>query len=217
MNIVTNDLEQKSLTILEQADHMTIVGTDTYKQAATLLLVIKDVLKELSDTFDPIVAKTHAAWKETLAQRKRHEEPLLRAESVLKPRIAAYIEAEDQKAKAEQKKAQEAATLQEAMDAEARGDQPAAEAALNGQGVVAVNVASAAPKVAGIAPRENWSAEITDKLLLIKAVANGIAPLELLDVNQSVANQMARTLKNTLAYPGLKPVCVKTIAAGSRL
>ena len=213
----TQELEQRALAIPDQAQAIMITDVDTYRLATDLLLSVKELLREVDNTFKPIIDKQYQAHREAIAQRKRHEDPLLRAEAILKPRIAVYLEAEKQKALAEQKKAQEAATIQEGVDAEARGDMAGADAAMNGRGVVAVTVPSAAPKVAGIAPRDIWSAEVTDKLLLIKAVAEGKAPADLVDVNQSVANQMARALKTSLCYPGLKPICVKTVAAGARL
>ena len=68
-------------------------------------------------------------------------------------------------------------------------------------------------KVAGISTRENWSCAVTDKLALIKAVAAGTAPVELLDVNLVTANKLVKALKSGFQYPGLKAVCEKSMAA----
>jgi len=214
---ITQDLEQKGLSVVEQAYPLLITNTTSYEAATSLLLSVKELLKEVANTFNPIIDKQYAAHREALAQKKRHEDPLLRAEAILKPRIAQYLHEQEQQRLAIERKAKEDAQLQEAVDAEARGDQAGADAAINGQGIVNVSVPSSTPKVAGISTRELWSVEVTDKVALIKAVAAGLAPVNILDVNQTVANQMARALKTSLKYPGLKAVCTKTVAAGSRL
>jgi DNA repair exonuclease SbcCD ATPase subunit len=68
-------------------------------------------------------------------------------------------------------------------------------------------------KVAGISTREVWSAEVTDKMKLIRAVAAGEAPAELLDINMSTLNRLAKALKGGLSYPGIRAVSEKNMAA----
>lgn len=213
----TQELEQKALAIPDQAMALEITDAGSYQVAAELLLTVKALLKEVDATFNPIIEKQYQAHREALAQKKRHQDPLLKAEQILKPRLAKFLHDEEQKRLQAERAMQEAATLQEAVDAEARGDTTSADAAMNGQGVASVTAPPTVQKVAGIASREIWRAEIGDKMALIKAVATGQAPSDLLDVNQSVANQMARALKTGMQYPGLKAVCEKTVAAGARL
>lgn len=71
----------------------------------------------------------------------------------------------------------------------------------------------ASPKVAGVSTREVWSAEVTDKLALIQAVAAGEAPAELLEVSMVTANKLAKALKGGMNYAGLKAVCTQQMAA----
>jgi hypothetical protein len=213
----TLELEQKALAIPDQAQAITITNNESYEAATDLLLTVKELLKEVDNTFKPIIDKAYSTHREALAQRKRHEEPLLRAEQILKPRIAAYLEEQERIRKFAEKKAQDDVAIQEAEDATAMGDHAGAEAALSGQGVASVNIPSAAPKVAGIAMRDLWSAEVFDFTALIKAVAAGQVPAACLLPNQSALNQQARALKTDMNYPGVKAICVKTVAAGARL
>lgn len=74
-------------------------------------------------------------------------------------------------------------------------------------------IAHAAPKVAGVSTRYDWHGEVTDKLALVKAVAAGNAPLDLLDVNMPMLNKLAKALKSALAYAGVKAVERPTMSA----
>src|SRR3990167_1390814 len=213
----TIDLEQKALALPDEATALMITDVPSYARACAFLLDIKAVQKELDATFDPIINKQFQAHREAVAQKKRHEQPLLRAEQIIKPRIAAYRDEQERTRRIAEQRANEAAQLQEALDAEALGDAPQMEAVLNGQGVVNVCVPSIVPNVSGIVSRELWSADVTDFLSLVKAVASGQVPLPCLLPNQSALNQQARALKQDMKYPGVKAVYVKTVAAGARL
>lgn len=63
-----------------------------------------------------------------------------------------------------------------------------------------------APKSAGIGFTERWSAEVTDKLALIRFVAANPQHMNLLDANQTALNQMARAMKSALAIDGVRAV-----------
>lgn len=67
-----------------------------------------------------------------------------------------------------------------------------------------VPLASAAPKVSGLSTRKNWKARCVDKMALIKFVANNPAFLNLLDVNQSALNQMAKAQKEAMQIGGVE-------------
>lgn len=216
MTTTQSELEQQALAIPDQALALMIVGEETYRHATELLLTIKDLRKEIEATFAPIIEKAFAAHKEAVAQRKRHEEPLIKAEGILKPRMAAYLEEQESQRREAERKAQEAAQLQEAVNAEAMGDVGGVEAALNGYGVASVIVPSSVPKVEGISTRDVWSGEVTNLLALVRTVAEGKAPLEFLTINPTFLNQMARAMKQNLRYPGVRAVCTKTVAAGRR-
>lgn len=213
----TQELEQKALAIPDQAQAITITDAVSYSAATELLLTVKALLKEVDETFAPIITKAYQTHREAIAQRKRHEDPLLRAEAILKPRIAAYMDEQERQRQLAEKRAQDDAQLAEAEHHEALGDHRASEAALNGQGLVNVNVPSETPQVAGISSRELWSAEVTDFPALVSAVAAGKVPYACLLPNQSALNQQARALKQSMNYPGVRAVRTKTVAAGSRL
>ena len=119
----------------------------------------------------------------------------------------------------EQRAAQEAARIeaerlrqeQEALAtmAEQCGDPETAED-LRGQEVY---VPAAAPVAAdGTWPVTRWTGELTDIIALCKAVADGTAPAELVQLNQAAANRRATALKDAVSYPGLRFVSTTSLA-----
>lgn len=206
--MTTQDFEQRALALPEQARQLMIENDETFTQATDFLLTIKALRTELDQTFDPVISKAHAAHKEAVTQKKRHEEPLAKSESIIKHRLAAYHVQQEQQCLVDQRKAQEAAQLQEAIDAEARGDQVGADAALNGHGVVAVTLPPAMPKVEGVAFRESWEFEIADASLL---------PRNYLLPDMMKIGQVVRAMKHDTKIPGVKVFKRQIVAAGVRL
>src|SRR3990167_9096875 len=90
MTTATLDIEQRALALPEQSRSLVVCDDATYQQAGEFLLRIKTVRKELDATFDPVIAKAFATHKEAVAQKRRHEEPLALAETVIKGRMAEY-------------------------------------------------------------------------------------------------------------------------------
>lgn len=136
------------------------------------------------------------------------------------------------------REAQQAAlrAQQEAAEAAARGDREAqaraeeearqqAEAAQSAQAeaqatavtaeVVSIVPAVAAPaKVSGIAGRVTYTAQVDDLLELVKAVAEGKAPVECICANDKFLGAQARAFKKAGAlYPGVTAVAERGIAA----
>ncbi|HEU4401903.1 MAG TPA: hypothetical protein VFT43_07335, partial [Candidatus Polarisedimenticolia bacterium] len=61
----------------------------------------------------------------------------------------------------------------------------------------------AVPKEAGVTFRDAWKARVDDAMALVKAVAEGKAPLAYLTVNQAALDAQARVLKGELRVPGV--------------
>lgn len=208
------ELEQQGTSLVDAATALLITTPAVYERACAMLLDAKAGLKSCDEAFDGDIARWHDGHKQALATKAKYAAPFKQIETILKPRIGSYLAVEEQKRREAERKAQEAAQLQEAVDAEQRGDKTGMEDALNGRGVVSIRVPSAAPKVSGIAQRENWSAQVDDLMQLVKAVAAGQVPPEVLLPNMVVLNQQARSLKQSLKYPGVRAICVNTVAAG---
>lgn len=207
-----------------KAQAATVVDTTSYQAAANLLLDIKGLRAEIQATFGPIVQKAHAAHKEAVAQRTRHEEPLKEAEKLIKARMGTWQRAEEQRAREEAarlaavaRKHDEEARLREAEALEAAGEAEAAERVLDEPAPAPPPPPpTRVPQVKGIAGRDIWRFEVTDLMALVKAVAAGSVPLAAVEASTKALGQQARSLQKEMRWPGVRVWSERSIAAGGR-
>jgi hypothetical protein len=164
-------------------------------------------------------------------ERIRREEQRKADEKARQERIAAEQKAAEARRKAEEeaaelrRKAEEEAAAGRAAEAAklaARAEQKvekadirAAELEQQAATVVAPIITREPPKVAGVSGRENWYAECTDLKALVAAIAAGQAPLSLVQANEKVLGQQARSLKSEFRVPGVRVYCERGFAAGT--
>jgi hypothetical protein len=122
---VPEQLTQKALTWPEQARGIAITDQATFDRAQEMLLGIRDLRKEVENTFGPICKKAHDAWKEATGQRKRADDPLEQAEQLLRPKITGYIQQQERirleaERRAREEAARQAREAEEARQAEIR-------------------------------------------------------------------------------------------------
>ncbi|OGS35277.1 MAG: hypothetical protein A2293_08020 [Elusimicrobia bacterium RIFOXYB2_FULL_49_7] len=209
-----------------QANAIVVVDTETRLAAAEFLKVIKGMQKQVSDTFDPIVAKANAAWKEACNQRSKYLDPLKTAETALKNKAIAYDTEIERKAREEQARLEAKARTEEerkrkeleerARKAEAAGKAAKAEELRQKAEEVHVEaptVQAPSVNVAGQSTREDWYAEVTDMMALVKAIADGKAPLTFIAPDMTVLNKQAKSMKNTWSYPGVAFKSRKVLSA----
>jgi hypothetical protein len=209
------EVETRALSVPDQAKAITITDNATYEKAAEILLVIKDIRKEISDTFTPIKRKMDAAKKEVLDQEKRADIPLQEAEGIIKPKIAAYLAEQERIRKAEEdrlraiaKKEEEDRRLAEAASLEAAGETEAAEEVISEPVYVPPPVvASTVSKVAGVAMRETWTYEIVDEKQL---------PRQYLIPDEKAIRAAVNSLHERCNIPGVRVYTTTGIAAGRR-
>lgn len=236
-----NDTERLSSAVApwpDRARALVVHDEAGYEGAAVLLREIKGLRGEIEATFGPIIAKAHAVHREACAQRKKHEAPLELAETAIKRTMGAYVLAEERRAHedqarldrearelearriAEERVAEEAARLVEAEALEAAGMREEADAVLAAPMPEPDPIPAppppptiARPTAAGISVRETWSAEVTDLAALVRAIAEGRAPLTLVQVDRTAIGQWARATKGSVTLPGVRIVSGTGIAA----
>jgi hypothetical protein len=132
---------------------------------------VKNVLKRIDETFDPIVRAAHHAHKLAVTKKKEISEPLLRAEAKVKRAIADYHaerererEAARRQAEAEARARAEEERMREAEALEKAGRQQEAVAALERPLEVAAPAmpAEPAPASRGVSVRKVWRYRIND-------------------------------------------------------
>ena len=219
----TQDVETKSVTIVDQAKAVKVTDAESYKMAGGLYKSIGEMIKEVKDTFDPICDAANRAHKEATAKRAKFLDPLQDAYRSVKGLMAAWdaeqerIRMEEQRRLAEiaRKEAEERAILEAiAAEEEAKRNGATAEeaeeeaAAIIEQPVYVppVVVPKAVPKVQGVSYRELWSAECFDVKALCRAIGEGRASTEYVSPNMPALNRVATALKSTMNVPGCRAV-----------
>lgn len=84
-------LEARINPIVEESKALVVKSPDAIEIANSRRQTIKALIKEVDDTFDPIIQKQHAAHREAIAQRNRHRDPLQAAYDILGSRIGEHM------------------------------------------------------------------------------------------------------------------------------
>lgn len=224
--LAIKEFEKTGITYTKHAEDfaVAIVDDDTYFAADHFLSQIKARRKELSATIKTIKDPAFAAWKGICALETKGDEPLAKAEAVLKNALVAYHEkqkreqaAQEAKLVLEQKKLAEEEQKTRIEAAMKAGDEEAATAILNEPPpppIIPV-VAAIASKQGATNFSEKWHASVDeDKFMeFLKAVVDGKIPRTAVLVNDAFLNNQARVLKGNLNWPPCVRVWKTTEAA----
>ncbi|MBU1067584.1 hypothetical protein KKE60_07330 [Patescibacteria group bacterium] len=241
MNESINPVEQvknEVIPIPDQAKMIIVKDQGTLAKANDFFLTIKALRKKISDTFDPIISKAHAAHKEALNQKSMVELPLVVAEKYLNGQITAYhqeiekkrreeqeiLRQEAIKAEMERRKKEEEERLVQATELEAAGAKEEAEALISEaieekeKPIEAYVPPPTTQKVEleGVTVKTYYSAKVSNLSKLIKAVAEGRAPVNCLEANMTVLNGLARSLKKEMKLDGVELVVTPSMASTGR-
>lgn len=222
--VVQNELAEKALSWPEQARAIVIRDQHSYDLAASRLLDVAALRKEIVDHHKPMKEAAHEAHKRICESERKLLEPVAQAESILKGSIGAW-DAEQRRIRedAERKAREEAERLMAeqieaaAMEAEAAGASvEEVEAIVTAPVVVPKIAVQTYTKAAGISTAVLYSAEVTNLRELCRAVADGRVSEQCVQANTTVLNQMARALKTTMNIPGVRVVQTNSVRAGRR-
>lgn len=209
----TSAVEAKALAIPEQARLIVVTDNDSMAIADNTKAVIKDMLKEINETFKPLADKAFQAHRAITGKWNEVKKPLEDADKYLTGQVKGYLaevkrkaEEEAARIREEQRKIEEERRLREAEEAEKEGKHKEAEAIIEEEVFVPyVAPVINTPKVDSRKYRTLPRARVTDKMKLIRYVAQNAALSDLLDVNMSVVNKKAGSLgKEINNIPGLE-------------
>ena len=171
----TQEISSKALSIIDQGKLVIIKIADDYKKAGELWITIKGIMKQVDESFDPIISKARAAHKEAVAQKAKIYDPLKAVYVSVKQLMSKYDEAQKEIARKEAarlaeiaRKAEEERLLQEAILAEEAGDKEESAAILQEPVYVPpITVQKATPKLnGGPIYREVTKFEIVEEALI---------------------------------------------------
>lgn len=215
--------EPKSVSIIELAvkkfnEFKAIVTNQLqYDEAAEALKKIKEVKQNVNDFFSDDIDKAFQLHRSLTGKRKALMEPLERAEASIKNARIAYTNEQNRLRQIEQDKLDKIAREKEAAEkakldkkiekAEAKGDTAAVDALQQQKEQVIVHVPQAAQRVQqaeGISVSKKWKGDVIDLKALVKSIAEGRAPLALVEIKQSELDALARLNKNTEKVDGVR-------------
>lgn len=220
-------LEDRTLTLAEQALGIAVVDQQSHDAAAELLLAVKGLRNEAENHHRPMIDAAHRAHKATLAGLQRIDDPLKQAEAILKSRIGQW-EIEQKRLQAEQERiAREEADRARALEVEAEIEQAEAAGAPVEEVQAIITQAEMRPaprpvvaptftKAKGVSTAITYAAEVFDIKALCRAVAEGKVSSEMVQPNMTALNGMARALKGTMQIPGVRCVENASVRAGGR-
>lgn len=224
----TERVTSQALTWPERARQLAIVDGESYAAAAEMLKAIKALRAEVDATFDPIVSAAFRAHRTAVEQKRRAETPLSEAETITKRAMVAFDDAQERIRREEQRRLEEAERRRlederlaqaAAMEREGKAYGDAALVAeaedLISQPVVPVIAPppKATPVVTGQHFTVTWSAQVIDLRALVAFVAANPSHLALLTPNMTALNAQARSLKEHLAIPGVRPIGTKNVVS----
>ncbi len=200
--------EEQGVDLLSHAESIMIVDDITRELAVEFTTKARGVLKAIEAEFRPDIQKAHELHKSLNERLKTLGEPFKEAKRIVDAEITRdYLEQEkireqlqrdaDEKAEKE-RKAQEVELQTEAEEAIEQGDMETAEELLDTQIETAPVVPVAeAPKTTRTASgtttvKKDIAVAVADKMVVIKAVADGHLPDTLLDVNLGTAKRYAK-------------------------
>lgn len=217
-----------------RARGMIVTDDETNEAAAELLLGIKDLAKEINNTFDPLKKKAHEAWKAICDEQNRHLAPLVEAEKILKGSIGNFamekqrrLEEERRSYEAQVRRAEEearrAAELElernieaaEQVGAEPEEIQAMIEAPLE---VATVYVPPPPRKVEqpkGTSTAFRTVVRIDNPRLLLKFIADNPQFINLVEFDQGGLNKMSAVIK-AMKWPGVALTQEPIVRAGGR-
>lgn len=192
----------KTATVTDVASKETAVGYGRLLQAST---------KELEELYKATKQSIDAIKKPVLDAEKQDLAAINAAKDALSSKIQVFNREQDRihqealrKAQEEARKAEEERKLAEAIALEALGEKEEAEQVLNEDTMpIPVIVQKPVAKVSGEVAKETYTAEVTNLKELVKAVAEGKAPLLAVKADEVWLNGQARSYREGLAIPGV--------------
>ena len=207
--------KEQSLVLFREAQLAVVESQETYDAGAEAAKKIRNIRKFFSGLLDPIIKAADLSHKVALESKKSVDQPLVNAELIWKQKLSGYevqqrqIEEETRRRKdAEHEQRQREMAEAMAADAAQKGATKAEVAAIKEEVVSEPPppVQSTFTRSKVVSSRVTWEAEVVNFKELVKAVAKGEVGLNVLKVNQSALNSLAKANMQQLNVPGVKAV-----------
>ena len=192
---------KQTTDVTVRATAMCITTQDQYVDVVNFVKDIKKLTKEIGETFEPIVKKAHAAWKEATQQMAKFLLPVETAEKILKQKMSTWTAAQEALRRAEENRIREAAQKAAEKEREKlakkldrKGDIEAAEEA-RAEEIYVPPVKIDAPVTEGVSYTERWKFDV---------ISVDDVPREYMMVDTVKLGQVVRAMKGNVTIPGVK-------------
>lgn len=193
-----------------------IVGAELHREIAERRRELDATRLGITRPMDEAKSRIMELFRPTMDQVKAAEDAVKKELITYSDRIEREARAEAERIEREAREAREKAE-QEAAALRDEGKESEARA-LEYEALTAPPPAMAAatvarPVVAGSVVSGTWKAEVTDKMALIKFIAEGKAPADWVDVNMPRLNAEAKSKREAMAVPGVRAYKQANISA----
>lgn len=196
--------------VLINSKELIIKNQTDYEQALSLTRVIRQKLKDLTETRLSITKPLDQAKKAVMALFERPTKMLEEAKECADKAVITYTDLQEQKRKEQELKLQaEAEKKRKELEAKAEAarvagkDIKAEQYEVKAQAVIAPTLAERIQKVDGVSYRDQWSAVVID----VNAV-----PREYMMPNMVMLNKIAQATKGSLPIAGVVMRCEKILS-----
>lgn len=217
MELERKELEREISPIVSMAQDFDITSLDDSHFAQDILRKIKGMYKKAYARVHPTVDATHKAWKTAKDMENSVLNPLSKAETILKNKIALFDDnlkrkQNEEAAKAEAKRQEDERKEKERLEslakkAEEKGKPEKAEV-YREQAETFVAPPTFTPPapahVSGVSTKTVWKGEVTDLYALCQFVSQNKGLISLLTFNQSGIDKYADLTKGAITVPGVR-------------
>lgn len=210
-----SEYQEKSLVLQKCVAIVKIENQGQFQQVASAGLEASANIKSIENYIGPIKERAYARWKKITTVLAEKTAPFLAVKEKSGQLIGVYQYEIKQQRLREENEERARQAVEDEKNRAVQAEQLAKEGRIE-DGVAlletpVVNVApvmatTQVPKAQGITDSGDgvFSAEVTDLMALVKAVASGAVPIMALEANQKWLNGQAKAMKQFLAYPGVK-------------
>jgi hypothetical protein len=194
-NALSIKAERIAEAITVDSDEEEQMGINSLADIKRFMKQVEEARKGQVDPFNKLVKRVNDIFRPI-------NDGLEKSELVIKDKIKTWRIKKEQIRKAEEDKRQREYQAKIAEEqAKAKKEKREAEIILPPPTIIQTQTKGSS---ATASDRKTWKAEITDLKLFIKAISDGVIPIEAIEVKQSFLNTQARAFKRDGVYPGVK-------------
>lgn len=215
MNLDLKEIEEKTQVTTNSLDRIEVKTNEDNSKATECLKGVKGLQKSIKETFRPHIETAHKAWKNLISEEKKHLEPLIRCEEILKGKIGAFLQEQEAIRRKEQQKQDELARKaaererarleKKAEKLKSKGEEDKAEEILEEAENVhkpSILVESNVQKQEGVSTTKAWKFRIENEALV---------PRTFLIVDESKIRKQVNVTKGETNIPGISVYCEENV------